>query len=153
MNQRSRRRLNCWKYGNTYSYSGWKMLLCGGTHNLYLRADDLSFHCGLASNASIKFRALATSKVTVRPTACVYGKHSVKQRVCRRNNPERKIDVEPRIKYLMHNLRLVCLALDLNLFYFKLCVTVSRMIIILPYYHKQNFTYISHITNKLQVNS
>ena len=35
---------------------------------IYLRLDDLSFHCALAANVSITFRALATSKVTVRPT-------------------------------------------------------------------------------------
>ena len=38
---------------------------------IYLRPDDLSFHYGFAANVSITFRALATSKVTVRPTARV----------------------------------------------------------------------------------
>ena len=36
---------------------------------IYLRLDDLSFHCGLAANVSITFRALATS--TLWPTARV----------------------------------------------------------------------------------
>ena len=38
---------------------------------IYLRLDDLSFHCGLAANVSVTFRALATSKVTVRLSARV----------------------------------------------------------------------------------
>ena len=36
---------------------------------IYLHLDDLSFHCGLAANVSITFRALATS--TLRSTARV----------------------------------------------------------------------------------
>ena len=36
---------------------------------IYLRLDNLSFHCGLAANVSITFRALATR--TLRPTARV----------------------------------------------------------------------------------
>ena len=36
---------------------------------MYLRLDDLSFHCGLAANVSITFRALATC--ILRPTAHV----------------------------------------------------------------------------------